>query len=270
MHTTDISSWQHTHHFHSANVLGERNTKRVVVLTAVMMVVEITTGWIFHSMALLADGWHMSSHVLALGLTAGAYALSRRYANDARFAFGTWKIEVLGGFTSAILLGGVALFMALESIERLFHPVAILFDQAIVVAVIGLAVNIISALLLRDDDHHHGHSHGHAHADLNLRAAYVHVIADATTSMLAIAALVGGKFLHWNWLDSAMGIVGAIVVGVWAWGLLRDTSWPGSIRMRGQHRDTRAEGARLLQVAPESPRRNRARDLGGQPLSGLS
>jgi cation diffusion facilitator family transporter len=128
MHTTDISSWQHTHHFHSANVLGERNTKRVVVLTAVMMVVEI------NSMALLADGWHMSSHVLALGLTAGAYALSRRYANDTRFAFGTWKIEVLGGFTSAILLGGVALFMALESIERLFHPVAILFDQAIVVA----------------------------------------------------------------------------------------------------------------------------------------
>jgi cation diffusion facilitator family transporter len=224
MHTTDLSSWQHAHHFHSANVLGERNTRRVVVLTAVMMVVEITTGWIFHSMALLADGWHMSSHVLALGLTAGAYALSRRYANDTRFAFGTWKIEVLGGFTSAILLGGVALFMALESIERLFHPVAILFDQAIVVAVIGLAVNVISALLLRDHDHHHGHSHGHAHADLNLRAAYVHVIADATTSVLAIGALVGGKFLHWNWLDSAMGIVGAIVVGVWAWGLLRDTS----------------------------------------------
>ena len=148
MHTTDISSWQHTHQFHSANVLGERNTKRVVALTAVMMVVEITTGWIFHSMALLADGWHMSSHVLALGLTAGAYALSRRYANDTRFAFGTWKIEVLGGFTSAILLGGVALFMALESIARLFHLVAILFDQAIVVATIGLAVNIISALLL--------------------------------------------------------------------------------------------------------------------------
>ena len=174
------------------------------MLTAVMMVVEITTGWIFHSMALLADGWHMSSHVLALGLTAGAYALSRRYANDTRFAFGTWKIEVLGGFTSAILLGGVALFMALESIARLFHSVAILFDQAIVVATIGLAVNIISALLLRNDDYHHGH----AHVDLNLRAAYVHVIADAITSMLAIGALVGGKFLHWNWLDSAMGIVG--------------------------------------------------------------
>ena len=226
MHTTDLSSWQHAHHFHSANVLGEKNTRRVVVLTAVMMVVEITTGWIFHSMALLADGWHMSSHVLALGLTAGAYALSRRYANDTRFAFGTWKIEVLGGFTSAILLGGVALFMALESIERLFHPVhpRSYSIKPLWSAVIGLAVNVISALMLRDHDHHHGHSHGHAHADLNLRAAYVHVIADATTSVPAIGALVGGKFLHWNWLDSAMGIVGAIVVGVWAWGLLRDTS----------------------------------------------
>jgi cation diffusion facilitator family transporter len=225
MHTADLSSWQHSHKFHSPNALSEKNTKRVVALTAVMMVVEITTGWLFHSMALLADGWHMSSHVLALGLTAGAYALSRRYANDTRFAFGTWKIEVLGGFTSAILLGGVALFMALESVERLFHPVAISFDQAIVVAVIGLAVNVISALLLRDHDHHHtGHSHGHAHADLNLRAAYLHVIADAATSMLAIAALVGGKFLHWNWLDSVMGIVGAIVVGIWARGLLRETS----------------------------------------------
>ena len=187
------------------------------------MVVEITTGWLFNSMALLADGWHMSSHVLALGLTAGAYVLARRYASDSRFAFGTWKIEVLGGYTSAILLGGVALLMAVESVNRLFHPAAIWFDQAIVVAVIGLAVNVASALLLRDHGHHHGHSQGLAHepghADLNLRAAYFHVVADATTSVLAIAALLGGKFLHWNWLDSVMGLVGAALVGVWARGL---------------------------------------------------
>lgn len=226
MHTADLTPWQHTHQFHSTNVLGERNTRRVVALTAVMMVVEIVAGWLFNSMALLADGWHMSSHVLALGLTAGAYVLSRRFANDPRFAFGTWKIEVLGGFTSAILLGGVALYMAVESIGRLFNPVAILFDQAIIVAVIGLAVNVLSAWLLRDHDHHHGHSHGHnhAHGDLNLRAAYLHVIADATTSLLAIAALVGGKIFHWNWLDAIMGIVGAVVVAVWAWSLIRDTS----------------------------------------------
>jgi cation diffusion facilitator family transporter len=226
MHTADLTPWQHTHQFHSTNALGERNTRRVVALTAVMMVVEIVAGWMFNSMALLADGWHMSSHVLALGLTAGAYVLSRRFANDPRFAFGTWKIEVLGGYTSAILLGGVALFMAVESIGRLFNPVSILFDQAILVAVIGLAVNVLSAWLLRDHDHHHGHSHGHdhEHGDLNLRAAYLHVIADATTSLLAIAALVGGKFFQWNWLDSTMGIVGAVVVAVWAWSLIRDTS----------------------------------------------
>ena len=167
MHTADLSSWQHSHKFHTPNALGEKNTKTVVALTAVMMVVEIATGWLFHSMALLADGWHMSSHVLALGLTAGAYALSRRYANDTRFSFGTWKSKVLGGFTSAILLGGFALFMTLESVERLFHPVAILFDQAIVVAVIGLAVNVISALLLRDQDHRHAaYFLDHARADL--------------------------------------------------------------------------------------------------------
>jgi cation diffusion facilitator family transporter len=184
-----------------------------------MMVVEITTGWTFHSMALLADGWHMSSHSASPRRLCTLAAICERYTLCIRDMEDRGWVALRARF----YLAGVALFMALESIERLFHPVAILFDQAIVVATIGLAMNIISALLLRDDDHHHGHSQGHAHADLDLRAAYVHVIA-ATTSMLAIAALVGGKFLHWNWLDSAMGIVGAIVVGVWAWGLLRDTS----------------------------------------------
>jgi cation diffusion facilitator family transporter len=231
MHTKDLAPWQHSHAFHTTNALGERNTRWVVALTAVTMVIEITTGWLFKSMALLADGWHMGSHVLALGLTAAAYALSRRYANDTRFAFGTWKIEILGGFASAILLGGVALFMAFESCQRLFNPLPILFDQAIAVAVLGLVVNVVSAFLLngKGHDHHHGHAHAHGHhdhghADLNLRAAYLHVVADALTSVLAIAALVGGKFLGWNWLDAVMGIVGSVIVSVWAWGLLRETS----------------------------------------------
>jgi len=226
MHTANITPWQHSHAFHTTNALGERNTRWVVVITAIMMIVEITTGWLFNSMALLADGWHMGSHVLALGLTAAAYVLSRRYAKDARFAFGTWKIEILGGFASAILLGGVALFMAFESVQRLFSPLPILFDQAIAVATLGLIVNVVSAFLLNGKGHHHGHAHGkhnHGHGDLNLRAAYLHVVADALTSLLAIAALVGGKFFGWNWLDAVMGVVGAGIVSVWAWGLLRDT-----------------------------------------------
>lgn len=226
MHTANITPWQHSHAFHTTNALGERNTRWVVVITAIMMIVEITTGWLFNSMALLADGWHMGSHVLALGLTAAAYVLSRRYAKDARFAFGTWKIEILGGFASAILLGGVALFMAFESVQRLFSPLPILFDEAIAVATLGLIVNVVSAFLLNGKGHHHGHAHGkhnHGHGDLNLRAAYLHVVADALTSLLAIAALVGGKFFGWNWLDAVMGVVGAGIVSVWAWGLLRDT-----------------------------------------------
>jgi cation diffusion facilitator family transporter len=228
MHTMDISRWQHTHNFYSTNRRGERNTRRVIVLTACMMVAEIVAGWMFNSMALLADGWHMSSHVLALGLTAGSYALARRFAADTSFAFGTWKIEVLGGFTSAILLVGIALLMAVESIERLFRPVPIQFDQAIIVAALGLAVNVASALLLRDrhshGEHLHAHTHKHERPDLNLRAAYLHVVADATTSLLAILALAGGKFFHWDWLDSTMGVVGAGMVGAWAWGLVRETS----------------------------------------------
>ncbi|HWQ93366.1 MAG TPA: CDF family Co(II)/Ni(II) efflux transporter DmeF [Clostridia bacterium] len=220
---------EHSHEFHSGNPMGERRTRWVVALTAVMMVVEISAGWMFGSMALLADGWHMSSHVVALGVTAAAYFLTRHYARDPRFAFGTWKIEILGGFGSAIILVGVALYMAGESIQRLFRPEAIQFDQAIGVAVIGLLVNVISALLLSGHDHGHGHPHDHGHShghghDLNLRAAYLHVLADATTSLLAIVALIGGKFWHWNWLDPVMGTVGASVVSVWAYGLLRDTS----------------------------------------------
>lgn len=208
--------------------LAEKNTRRAVILTAVMMVLEIAGGWYYNSMALLADGWHMSSHVVALGLALGAYMLARRYAQDGRFSFGTWKMEVLGGYTSAILLVLVAVTMLYHSVERLLVPVAIVYEQAIILAAIGLVVNLICAWWLKGG-HHHGHDHHHQshdhhhHEDLNLRAAYTHVLADALTSLLAIFALLGGKFFGADWLDPVMGIAGAILVGGWAIGLLRDT-----------------------------------------------
>ena len=232
MSAIDLSPWQHSHVFDSGNPAAERNTWRVVSLAAVMMIVEIVTGWWSGSMALLADGWHMSTHVAALGITAGAYWLARQYARDARFAFGTFKIEVLGGFASAIVLGMVALLMFAESLERLFSPQSIHYEQALVVAVIGLVVNLASVWLLGDGhaachQHDHDHDHGSAnkpHHDLNLRAAYVHVLADAATSVLAIVALLGGKFWNWAWLDPTMGVIGAILVGVWSSSLIRETS----------------------------------------------
>jgi cation diffusion facilitator family transporter len=215
--------WKHSHVFDVGNPLAEKNTRRVVVLTALMMVAEIVGGLLFNSMALLADGLHMSSHALALGLSVIAYASARKFAHDPRFAFGTWKIEVLGGYTSAMFLVGVALFMFYESVVRLFHPAPIRFDDAIAVAVVGLIVNFVCAWLLKDGHHHDHHGHDHHHHDLNLRSAYLHVVADAATSVLAILALVGGKFWGASWLDPVMGIVGAVLVSVWAYGLLRDT-----------------------------------------------
>lgn len=231
------------------NPLAEKNTLRAVILTAVMMVLEIFGGWYYNSMALLADGWHMSSHVVALGLALGAYMFARRYAQDGRFSFGTWKIEVLGGYTSAILLVLVAVTMFYHSVERLLIPVNIVYDQAISLAAIGLVVNLICAWWLKGGHHHHGHHHGHdhhthhhhslghhssdhhghedhhdhSHGDLNLRAAYLHVLADALTSLLAIFALLGGKFFGADWLDPVMGIAGSALVSVWAVGLLRET-----------------------------------------------
>jgi cation diffusion facilitator family transporter len=178
----------------------------------------------------------MSSHALALGVAAGAYALARRHADDPRFAFGTWKIEVLGGYTSAVFLLGVAAYMGFESISRLIDPSEIHFDQAIPVAILGLAVNVVSAWMLSSGAHgheHHGHGHDHDtghrdhghghHHDLNLRSAYLHVVADAATSVLAIVALLGGKYFAAGWLDPVMGLVGTVLVGRWALGLLRDT-----------------------------------------------
>lgn len=228
MPNDDLRAWSHDHRFDQGNEAGERGARAVMWITALMMVVEIAAGWWFNSMALLADGWHMSSHALAIGLSAFAYAAARRHAGDERFAFGTWKIEVLAGFASAIVLLGVAAVMTFVSVERFVTPQPIHYVEAIVVAVMGLAVNIGCALILgtahhQDGDGHHAHSDHHHHHDLNLKSAYLHVIADAATSVLAIAALTGGWLWGWSWLDPVMGIVGAVLVALWARGLLRDT-----------------------------------------------
>jgi len=236
--STDAAPWLHRHDFGSGNAAAERGTRRVVWITAGMMLLEITAGWFFNSMALLADGWHMSSHAVAIGVSAFAYAAARRHAKDARFAFGTWKIEVLGGFASALFLLLVAVMMVLGSLERLYAPQPIAYLEAMAVGVLGLGVNLVCALILQrahppgpghDHDHSHGHAHAHSHGpqphgDLNLRAAYLHVLADAATSVLAIVALLGGWALGWAWLDPVMGVAGALLVGHWAVGLVRQTS----------------------------------------------
>jgi cation diffusion facilitator family transporter len=231
MHTHDLSPWMHDHVFDTQNHAAERGTRRVMWITAGMMLVEIVAGWWFNSMALLADGFHMSSHALAIGLSAFAYSAARRYARDPRFAFGTWKIEVLGGFASAILLLGVVAVMVFGSVERLFSPQPIHYREAIIVAAVGLIVNILCAVILggahgHDHPGENGHTHGDRgehHHDLNLRSAYVHVIADAATSVLAIIALAGGWMYGWSWLDPVMGIVGAVLIAVWAKNLLTAT-----------------------------------------------
>lgn len=218
----------HRHAFDSGNPAAERSTRLVMWLTLVTMAVEIAAGIGFNSMALLADGWHMSSHAVAIGLSALAYATARRLAADPRFAFGTWKIEVLAGFASALFLIGVAALMVTGSVERLLDPQPIRYLEAMCVGIVGLAVNLASALILghahhgHDHDHHHHDEHDH-HEDLNLRSAYLHVIADATTSVLAIAALAGGWWFGWNWLDPVMGVVGAVLVALWAKGLIVET-----------------------------------------------
>ena len=235
----NISHWQHSHHFSGSNPDGERNTFYVLLLTVVTMVAEIVAGVWYGSMALLADGWHMGTHVAAFLITLFAYRYARRHADNPAYSFGTGKVNVLGGFASAVALAVVALVMLVESVVRVFEPHAIQFDQAILVALLGLAVNLVSALLLKDHHHHdHGH-HGHAHHDHdhdhhddhshsghdhNLRAAYLHVLADAMTSVLAIAALLGGKYLGLNWLDPLMGIVGALIISRWAIGLVKQSA----------------------------------------------
>ena len=227
MHSHSIDQLTHDHVFlgrqHSRN---ERRTWFVVGLTAIMMVGEIVVGSLSGSMALLADGWHMATHAAALGIAAVAYLFARQHARNSRFAFGTGKFGDLAAFSSAIILAMIALQIAYESAIRLVHPVPIAYGEAISVAVLGLGVNLISAWLLRDaDDHHHGHghSHGHHHHDNNLRAAYVHVLADAATSVLAIVALVVAMVSQWIWADPAVGIIGSLVIASWAYGLIRDS-----------------------------------------------
>ena len=284
----------HEHAFHSTNPAAEKGTVWVMWITAFMMLIEIVAGWWYNSMALQADGWHMSSHTLAIGLSAFAYSQARKYAKDTRFAFGTWKIEVLSGFASALFLMGVAAMMIFGSIERLFSPEPIHYTEAIFVALLGLGVNLVCAFILGSAHDHHGHSHGHSHAhshghshqherqtelsydakqsklhdhgahatndndlhskfdqtpvsatheprsnhshpktaeskpkkydDLNLRSAYIHVVADAATSVLAIFALLSGMYFGWSWLDPMMGIVGAVLVAIWAKNLVVDTA----------------------------------------------
>ncbi|QXE10459.1 MULTISPECIES: CDF family Co(II)/Ni(II) efflux transporter DmeF [Pseudomonas] len=229
--TPSAERFSHDHQFLGAS--HDENARRtlwVVALTLVMMIGEIAAGYITGSMALLADGFHMATHAGALGIAAAAYGFARRNANNRRYSFGTGKVGDLAGFASAMVLGLVSLGIAGESIFRLFEPTTVAFGEATVIAIVGLGVNVLSAFLLmghHGHDHGHQHDHGHDHHhhhDNNLRSAYVHVLADALTSVLAIAALLAGRYLGWVWLDPAMGIVGSIVIAKWAYNLMRDSA----------------------------------------------
>ncbi|WP_213772614.1 CDF family Co(II)/Ni(II) efflux transporter DmeF [Bradyrhizobium sp. dw_78] len=280
MHSHSIDPWTHDHVFLGArHERNERRTWFVVALTIVMMVGEIAAGTLFGSMALLADGWHMATHAAALGIAALAYLFARQHARDSRFSFGTGKFGDLAAFSSAIILGLIAVQIAYESAIRLFDPVPIAYGEAIAVAVLGLCVNLVSAWLLSDShDHHHGHhqdhdhdhedhddghghSHGHHHHDNNLRAAYIHVLADAATSVLAIVALVIAMYSRWVWTDPLVGIVGSLVIASWAFGLVRasgavlldvsaDKNLETVIRNRLEAKGDRVTDLHLWQVGP--------------------
>ncbi|MGE5548728.1 MAG: CDF family Co(II)/Ni(II) efflux transporter DmeF [Solirubrobacterales bacterium] len=267
----DLTPWTHEHRFETG---GERSAERrtgvVVALTVATMVAEIAAGTAFNSMALLADGFHMATHAFALGIAVSAYAFARKHATDTRFSFGTGKFGALAGFTSALILGVVALLMVWESGARLLSPQSIAFTEALVVAVVGLVVNLASAAILGQHDHHadhhddphgHGHADGHHHHDHNLRAAYIHVVADALTSVLAIAALLAGMTLGWWWMDPMMGLVGAAVISVWAVGLARrtgmvlldmshDPAVEAEIRALVEAEDTRVSDLHVWQIGP--------------------
>ena len=230
MHIESLDQWKHDHDFNIDTSQGEKRTRLVVLLTACMMVIEITAGYLFGSMALLADGWHMGTHVAALAISLFAYRYARQHADNPAYSFGTGKVSALGGFSSAVALALVAVLMGLESLHRLLFPETIQFNQAILVAVIGLLVNLLSAWLLHGGAAHSHHHHHHDaarddhHHDHNLRAAYLHVIADALTSVLAIIALFTGKYFDWLWMDACMGLVGAALITRWGYGLLKETS----------------------------------------------
>jgi cation diffusion facilitator family transporter len=232
MHHEQIALWQHQHTFNVEKKGIEKRTSIVVIITFVMMIAEILVGWMSNSMALLADGWHMGTHAFALGVSLLAYILARKYSSDRSFTFGTWKIEILGAYTSAIVLGMVGAIMIFSSVERLINPLSIHYNEALLVAVIGLIINLSCAHILDVKDHaHEAHDHEHEHShnhneqdDLNLKSAYLHVVADALTSVLAIVALLGAKYLKYNWLDPFMGIIGALLILSWATSLIRSTS----------------------------------------------
>ena len=266
MHSHSLDDLTHEHVFlgqqHGRN---ERRTWFVVALTAAMMIGEIVAGSLFGSMALLADGWHMATHAAALGIAAVAYMFARQHARNSHFSFGTGKFGDLAAFSSAIILAMIAAQIAYESATRLAQPVPIAYGEAIIVAVLGLGVNLVSAWMLRDEhDHHHGHGHSghdHPHRDNNLRAAYVHVLADAATSLLAIGALIVAMYWGWAWADPAVGIVGSLVIASWAFGLIRasgavlldvnaDASLEGTIRDRLETKGDRVTDLHLWQVGP--------------------
>ena len=259
MTTYNPSATGHDHFFLGSNhQRNERKVWLVIALTASMMLVEIVAGTLYGSMALVADGWHMSTHAGAMLIAVLAYRFARRHAGNPRFTFGTGKLGDLAGFASAIVLALVALLIGWESLVRLTQPIHIDFNQAIAVAVVGLGVNLVCAWLLKDDHSHHGHhhhGHGHHHSndehhapgkgrDNNLRAAYLHVLADALTSVLAIVALLLGRSYGWTWADPAMGVVGALVIARWSWGLIRDS---GSVLL-----DAAAEGQDVRQEIREA------------------
>jgi cation diffusion facilitator family transporter len=267
MHAQSVEQWTHEHAFLGAqHDRNERRTWLVVALTAAMMVAEIIGGTLFGSMAVVADGWHMSTHAGALAIAAFAYRFARRHAHDPRFSFGTGKLGELAGFTSAVVLLLVAAFIGYESVARIFAPVAIRYDEALALAVVGLAVNIASAFLLSATHHHghahpHGHEHHHHHDDSNLRAAYLHVLADAFTSVLAIAALLAARFFGLLWMDAAVGIVGALVIASWSLSLIRnsasslldmvpDSGLPERIRGRLEQKGDRVSDLHLWRVGP--------------------
>jgi cation diffusion facilitator family transporter len=273
VHSHSIEQWTHDHVFlgerHSRN---ERRTWFVVVLTGAMMVGEIAGGTWFGSMALVADGWHMATHAAALGIAAAAYSFARQQARNPRFAFGTGKFGDLAAFSSAIILALIAVQIAYESALRLIHPVPIAYAEAIAVASLGLGVNLLSAWLLRNDPHHHhepehehahhhDHRHDHAHRDNNLRAAYVHVLADAATSVLAILGLFVAMSWQWAWIDPVVGIAGSFVIASWAYGLIRasaavlldvapDRAVEGAIRKRLEQEGDRITDLHLWQIGP--------------------
>ena len=275
MHIHTLHRWKHSHRFNVDDPHGERNTRRVILLTLSMMIIEITAGYLFGSMALLADGWHMGTHAVALGITALAYFYARRHSDSPDFSFGTGKVGVLGGFASAVVLAMIALLMGVESVQRLISPQAIRFNEAIAVAFVGLAVNVVSALLLQEKTGHDvGHDHGHRHGpvkkirDHNLRAAYLHVLADALTSLLAIVALSTGKVFGWIWMDPIMGIAGAMIISRWSYSLLIGS---GRVLL---DRDVNPQAVEEIRSKIEADADNRVSDIhvwrvGAQHLSAI-